>query len=78
MLLVGVPALGFVLSEFLIEFSEKSLNYFPPKPFSCGYCLSWWIGGAIALFQGYDFINSILIAATCAVLNIFLFKLINK
>lgn len=63
---------GFVISEFVIEWSQKLFIAFPPKPFSCGYCLSFWTGCVIALYFNINPLEVILYGFSSAYLYYFL------
>ena len=63
---------GFVISELIINLSQKYLNLYPIKPFSCGYCLSFWIGCALALYFNINPLEVILYGFSSAYLYYYL------
>ena len=67
-------SMGYVISEFLISIWFELFKRIPVKPFSCGYCLSFWIGGMIAIFEGFLPLYVFGIACISAVLNAFIYK----
>lgn len=69
-----VSSVGYVVSEFLISVSLKYLKLFPIKPFSCGYCLSFWFGLIFALLSDLSILDAFGIASLSAVINLFIFK----
>ena len=63
---------GFVISELIINLSQKYLKIYPIKPFSCGYCLSFWIGCALALYFKINLLEVILYGFSSAYLYYYL------
>ncbi len=51
---------GYVISELIIEWSHKLFKIYPIKPFSCGYCLSFWFGCVLALYFNINLLEVIL------------------
>jgi hypothetical protein len=74
-LIFSISAAGFVLSEAIIALWLELYKKMPIKPFSCGYCLSFWIGLYVFFEPTY---NCLLLACLCAVINSFIFKQLNK
>lgn len=69
-----IASSGYVISEFIISLFKK----LPPKPFSCGYCLSFWIALLINLPKIMsEPIEVFMLACASAVLNAIIFKWIN-
>jgi len=77
-LIFSISAAGYVISEFIIEQWTRVYSKMPIKPFSCGYCLSFWIGYAIFVKDIYNIFESFGLACICAVLNAFIYKHLNK
>ena len=67
-------SMGYVISEFLISLWFKLFKKIPVKPFSCGYCLSFWIGCIISGYLCFDWLDMFGIGCISAVLNAFIFK----
>jgi hypothetical protein len=65
------------MSEFIIEQWTRVYNKMPIKPFSCGYCLSFWIGINVFMLKDIS-INSFGLACICAVINALIYKHLNK
>jgi hypothetical protein len=76
-LISSISAAGFVLSEAIIALWLELYKKMPIKPFSCGYCLSFWIGlGHYSIFDPQPM--RVALACLCAVINSFMFKYLNK
>ena len=68
----------FDLSKFLYTISGRKWNYqIVGKPFGCSICMSWWISLIYLLFN-VSFIYAIGLAAGCAILSVFISKMIGK
>jgi hypothetical protein len=63
---------GFVISELLITYGIRYFEKTPPKPFSCGYCLSFWTGCVIALYFQINLLEVILYGFSSAYLYYYL------
>lgn len=75
-LILSISASGYVVSEFIIDMVQELYNKMPIKPFSCGYCLSFWFGFGYSVFDGLFY--SIAFGALCAVVNALIFKILNR
>lgn len=68
----------FDLSKWLYTISGREWNYqIIKKPFGCSICMSWWISLIYLLFN-VSFIYAIGLAAGCAILSVFISKMIGK
>lgn len=69
---------GFVISEFIIDISHKYFNKFPIKPFSCGYCLSFWIGWYLSIYYKIELLEMPFYAFSSAYTYYVLNRLLNR
>jgi hypothetical protein len=76
-LIFSISAAGYITSELIISIWLDWFKKMPIKPFSCGYCLSFWIGLNVFILKDAS-INSFGLACICAVLNALLYKQLNK
>lgn len=68
----------FDLSKWLYTISGREWNYrMISKPWGCNICMSWWISLIYLLFN-VSFIYAIGLAAGCAILSVFISKMIGK
>lgn len=63
---------GFVISELIIDLSQKYLKVYPIKPFSCGYCLSFWFGWYLSIYYQIELLEMPFYAFSSAYLYYYL------
>lgn len=66
---------GMASSEFIITNYGKMFNAMPPKPFSCDFCLSFWLGLGLSLYSSLDPIVSVYLGCTAAIVSVFINKI---
>lgn len=59
-ILIASTVVLYFLTGFISTFKRK-YGILKLKPFDCDLCLSFWLGVAVAIYQGVNFENFILI-----------------